>query len=242
MIGVLLLAKRFFRHTLSSRMQYDLWFLLLGLLGVPFIPFRPAGFAQILSWFRSFEGRLSQNTGMLSGEAAGQSLAEAADWMNDLTLSVSSEAPMAIGLILFGIWLAGMMAMIFLVIRSTLHLRSIEQSALPLQNRNVRRIYERCLDEMKISRKIPIFSTAFLRSPIIVGIFRPRIYLPIHLIADYRESDLRYMLLHELQHYKYKDAIVNLFMNLAGIIFLIIVLMKTLTPALKRGGVSCHKG
>ena len=31
-IGILLIAKRIFKDNLSSRMQYNLWFLLLGLL------------------------------------------------------------------------------------------------------------------------------------------------------------------------------------------------------------------
>ena len=46
------------------------------------------------------------------------------------------------------------------------------------------------------------------------------IYLPIHLISDYNESDMRYMLLHELQHYKHKDAVASYLMNLAGYDFI----------------------
>ena len=42
-IGILLIAKQIFKNNLSSRMQYNLWFLLLGLLAVPFIPFRLIG-------------------------------------------------------------------------------------------------------------------------------------------------------------------------------------------------------
>ena len=62
---------------------------------------------------------------------------------------------------------------------------------------------------MHITKDIPIYSTAFLRSPVITGVFRPRIYLPIHLISDYKTDKIRYMLLHELQHYRYKDNISN---------------------------------
>lgn len=54
-----------------------------------------------------------------------------------------------------------------------------------------------------------------MKSPIIVGFLKPCIYLPIHLISDYHESDMRYMLLHELQHYRHKDAIANYLMNFA---------------------------
>ena len=95
--------------------------------------------------------------------------------------------------------------MMILVIKSSLRLRTIKRSALPLQNPKVRRLYNRCLNEMKIIRNIPVYSTAFLKSPIIVGFLKPCIYLPIHLISDYHESDMRYMLLHELQHYRHKE-------------------------------------
>lgn len=37
-IGILLIVKRLLRHTLSSRLQYNLWFLLLIFLLLPFVP------------------------------------------------------------------------------------------------------------------------------------------------------------------------------------------------------------
>lgn len=218
-IGILLIAKQFFENNLSSRMHYNLWLLLLGLLVVPFIPFRPIGYTQILSWFKSLRGTAPSSTEIILGETVNSNAAETANWMNDFILSVSSETPSVIGLILCGIWLVGILAMLILVIRSSLHLRKIKQSALPLQNLKVHKLYDICLDEMKITKNIPIFSTAFLKSPIIVGFLNPCIYLPIHLISDYKESDMRYMLLHELQHYRYKDALANLFMNLAGVFY-----------------------
>lgn len=129
--------------------------------------------------------------------------------------------------------------MIILVIKSSLRLHTLERSALPLQNQEVRRLYHRCLEEMGIHRDIPVYSTAFLKSPIIVGLLKPCIYLPIHLISDYTssrsansegvcitgypngcdESDMRYMLLHELQHYKHHDAFANYLMNLAVVVY-----------------------
>lgn len=48
-IGILLLIKRLLKHTLSSRLQYHLWFFLLGLCAVPFLPLRLNGLPQLLS-------------------------------------------------------------------------------------------------------------------------------------------------------------------------------------------------
>ena len=218
-IGILLIARRIFKNNLSSRMQYNLWFLLLGLLTVPFMPVRLIGFPQIFSWFGSLRRSAASGIGIAMGEAVGINPTGNADWMNDFTLSVNFKPPSIAGYILLGIWIAGILAMIILVIKSSFRLRSLKKSALPLQNKKVRRLYHHCLEEMGICRDIPVYSTAFLRSPIIVGLFKPCIYLPIHLISDYNESDLRYMLLHELQHYKHHDAIASYLMNLTGVVY-----------------------
>lgn len=218
-IGILLIARRIFKNNLSSRMQYNLWFLLLGLLAVPFVPFPFIGFPQIFSWLGSLQNSPVSNTETAMGKTMGTDLTIHADWMNDFTLSVNRGIPSIAGYILFGIWIVGIIAMIIFTIKSALRLRALKRSALPLQNPKARSLYFCCLNEMGIHRNIPIYSTAFLQSPIIVGLFKPGIYLPIHLISDYKESDIRYMLLHELQHYKHKDALAGFLMNFAGVIY-----------------------
>ena len=146
-------------------------------------------------------------------------IADTQNWMEDLTLSVNRETPSIIGYLLLALWISGSIAMLILVIRSALRLHILKKSALPLQSQKVQQLYQRCLNDTGITKNVPIYSTAYLKSPVIVGFLKPCIYLPIHLIADDNETDIRYMLLHELQHYKHKDGIANYLMNLAGIIY-----------------------
>ena len=218
-VGILLIAKWVFRNNLSSRMQYNLWLLLLGLLAVPFIPFRLISFPQIFSWLSSVRNSSASHADVGTNNVMNTDLSGTTNWMNDFALSVNHDTSSVTGYILLSIWIVGMLVMMILVIKSSLRLRTIKRSALPLQNPKVRRLYNRCLNEMKIIRNIPVYSTAFLKSPIIVGFLKPCIYLPIHLISDYHESDMRYMLLHELQHYRHKDAIANYLMNFAGVLY-----------------------
>lgn len=220
-IGFLIIVKRAFKNYLTSRMQFNLWFLLPGILAVPFLPFRPASFTQILAlpgvWKNAnavSSGKGTDTEGILNPDTSG-----AVNQINDFALSVSRETPSMIGLILCGIWLAGILVMILLVIKSVSRLNAVKKSALPLQNRTVRILYHNCLRELKIKRNIPVYSTAFLKSPVIVGLFNPCIYLPIHLISDFNAADMRYMLLHELQHYRHKDALAGFFMNFFGILY-----------------------
>lgn len=223
--GILLITKRALKNHLTSRMQFNLWFLLLGLLAVPFLPVRPIRFSQVLLWLDKLK-HAAANMEPLTETAANANTPGAAKQINDFALSVSSKTPSMIGLILFGIWFIGILAMLLLVAKSRSRFYSMKKSSLPLQNREVRMVYNNCLNEMKIKRNIPVYSTAFLKSPIITGLFRPCIYLPIHLISDFRidaessnAADIRYMLLHELQHYKHKDAVAGFLMNLFGILY-----------------------
>ena len=218
-IIILLISKLIFKNNLSSRMQYNLWLLLLGLLAVPFIPFRLVSFPQISSWLRSVRNYSASHADVGANNVMDTGLSGTTNWMNNFALSVNKDTPSVTGYILLGIWVVGMLAMMILIIKSSLRLRTIKRSALSLQNPEVRRLYNKCLNEMKIARNIPVYSTAFLKSPIIVGLLKPCIYLPIHLISDYHESDMRYMLLHELQHYRHKDALANYLMNFVGVLY-----------------------
>lgn len=217
-IVLLLAARRLFRTTLSCRMQYNLWFVLLALLAVPFLPFPLPGFPEIYSRL-SCLGSPSSSDAVSATSVIDETSSSVADWMNDFTLSVSSKTPSAAGYLLLGMWIAGILVMLLLLLQSALRLRTLKKSALPLQNPKVRRLYQRCLKKLKIRRNIPVYSTAFFNSPMITGLFNPCIYLPLSLISDYEEADMKHMLLHELQHYKRKDAFAGFLMNLARTVY-----------------------
>lgn len=219
LIGFLLIAKRMLKNHLTSRMQFNLWFLLLGILAVPLAPFRPASFAQVFAWLDAWKKAVSPDRGAVAEDMLNANLSGTLNQINDFTLSVSSKTPAILGLILCGIWLAGILVMVLSAIKSVSRLNAMKKSALPLQSRTVRILYNGCLKELKIKRNIPVYSTAFLKSPVLVGLLRPCIYLPIHLISDYHAVDMRYMLLHELQHYRHKDALAGFFMSLFGILY-----------------------
>lgn len=218
-IGILIVFKRIFRKLLTSRMQYSLWFLLLGMLAVPFIPVQLTGFPQLFSWLESLKIRSMPNIRSIDDRIVSYTPSSSADWMNDFALSVGKELPSSIGMILCSIWIAGILLMLVLMAKSMFYLHTLKASALPLQNKEIRRLYHSCLDEMGIKKENSIYSTAFLKSPISVGFLKPCIYLPIHLISDYHAVDMRYILLHELQHYKHKDAFANYVMNIVGVCY-----------------------
>ena len=49
-IGIFLVSKWIFKNTLTSRMQYNLWYFLLVLLLTPFFPVQSKQFPDLFSW------------------------------------------------------------------------------------------------------------------------------------------------------------------------------------------------
>lgn len=213
-VGIKYLSRKY----LSTRIQYHLWFFPLGVMVIPFLPTR---ISSILQKFPSlllldFPKVLFHSTH--EGHIFTRNFS-AIGKINDFAISVSNKTPSPIYLLLFSVWFVGALVMFILVTHSFFKLRTLEQSALPLQNQYVKLLYENCCEEMHCKKKIPIYSTAFLKSPVTVGFIKPRIYLPIHLISDFDAKDIHFMLLHELQHCRQKDTLIVYLMNLAGILY-----------------------
>ncbi|MDE5782609.1 MAG: BlaR1 family beta-lactam sensor/signal transducer [Lachnospiraceae bacterium] len=213
-IGIFFTAKYLLKKHLSPRMQYNLWFILLGLLAVPFMPVQPIKLPQFFPHFPEFK-----NAAKSVNNTVNYKTAEHTNLLNDFAVSVSRKSPSAFGIIIFTIWILGISVMVILLIKSLLRLKNFKKSAVPLQNKKVTILYQNCLDEIHIKTNIPIYCSAFLKSPITSGLFKPCIYLPIHLISDYNSKDMRYILLHELHHCKYRDALANHLMILAVVFY-----------------------
>ena len=205
-VGILCMVQKFLGKYLTGRMRYHLWFCLFPLLVIPFFSNFPVPGFFIPSFLHS--GFPLGETAHIPIQTAAQTAASA-EWMNNFSMSVSTQTPSILGQAAFFIWLAGMAVTAFSMLLARIRLARIEHSALPVQNREILRLYGDCRKEMSIRKPIPVYSTAFLSSPVIAGLFHPRIYLPISLITDFSPDEIRFMLLHELFHYKHGDTIWN---------------------------------
>ena len=201
-------------------MQYNLSIIFLAVLIVPFLPISSA--PSSISWSHLLTASSSTNgdiqTTFLSGN--GYNL----DKINDFAVSVSTQIPTFIHTLLVFFWSIGVFVMFVLLYRSAKQVKALHSSALPLQNEELNALYIECLNEVNSKHTIPIYSTAFLKSPVLASFLHPRIYLPIHLISDFNAgtisaTDIRYMLLHELQHYKHKDILIGYLINTVNVFY-----------------------
>lgn len=219
-ISLLLVFKYLLRNHLTARMQYHLWLPLLLLLAVPFLPFSFFGFADFTSQYKSV---FTQSVASLVPNGTMSNTAPSllsSNWMNDFAESMNRSSASLFWNILFILWVIGAAVTLLRFLSSLRDLRALRRSSFPLEQAdNVYGIYHRCTQEMCLSYAPSIYITKDLASPAITGVFRPRIYLPWRMINNYGDNELRFMLLHELQHYRHKDHWINFAMVPARILY-----------------------
>ncbi|QUH27950.1 M56 family metallopeptidase [Vallitalea guaymasensis] len=112
------------------------------------------------------------------------------------------------------IWLAGLLIILIGAIliqgRFTYKLKSCER----IDDSELLIIMEKCKKILGIKRNVNIYMGDNFKSPFIIGIFRPSVYIPKQMIKVDKEH-FQHVILHELAHYKRKDLIYNIFSVIA---------------------------
>ena len=70
-----------------------------------------------------------------------------------------------------------------------------------------------------IKRKVHWVTGYWVKSPVAYGLFRPKIAVPMEMVRNYSERQIRWILLHELAHIKRGDTLVFLFQRLLQSLF-----------------------
>ncbi len=105
------------------------------------------------------------------------------------------------------LWLFGMLTFLLFFIGSRIHFMwKLQKGRHP--SKKYTQIMQQCQEEMDIHRDIPIIVQDVVASPALTGVFYPKILLPTY-IADMNQNVLRFVILHELGHYKRKDLWLN---------------------------------
>ncbi|EKO1913158.1 M56 family metallopeptidase [Clostridium botulinum] len=107
------------------------------------------------------------------------------------------------------IWLVGVVsiALFFLIISWKFKVKIPELEQIP--DLKIVSLLEECKKKLSINRSIPIYACDDFKTPCILGVLKPKIYIPKYKysINDYKY--LSHIFLHELIHYKRKDLIYN---------------------------------
>lgn len=220
--GLLLMGKHLLRKQLSPGLQYYLCLPFFVLLLIPFLPFSIPGaktgfllFQKISGFFHQISTRDSE---ILSPESA-RAFEGFGSGFRDFAVSTASPASSFWNYALLLILISGAAVMLVLLFCSALRLGRISRSSRPLSDPKIRKILDTCRTELGIRRPIPVYVTCDLTSPVTTGFLRPRIFLPLCRISDLNPKELHCVLLHELQHCRHMDGLINLLCSLFRILY-----------------------
>jgi beta-lactamase regulating signal transducer with metallopeptidase domain len=116
------------------------------------------------------------------------------------------------------IWLVGIALLGSRVAWSSMRLARAVSRMKPVDDPRVLAALRSCCAQMKIARPPQARELACAGAPALVGFWRPNVLLPLHVLEEMGERELRLILLHELAHVKRRDVLVNWLATLVAVV------------------------
>lgn len=217
LVLLILGVKTGFKSTLGANWHYYIWFLLLLKLIIPFTPESPVSIYNLikLDSYKAVEPALLKSakndppqmaTGDYDHGLAGRPAF--ADLNSEPVEKSFARAPKGEWLLIV-CWLVGAALLAFYTIFVNLKLWYRLRTGHAVKDAAIIHIIASSKSAMKIKKHIPVIADDSIRNPALFGLINPVLLMPQGFIESLNENELRYIILHELAHYKRKDILVN---------------------------------
>lgn len=217
-VAIIVFIRLFLYRKLPKIFSFVLWYLVIIRLFMPFsvtltisvfniLPFHEtAGVAenyQKLNSIYYIPGGIGNTKGSVVDKGAkisdvdGNSLtSETLHSASKLIRTILEDAPV--------IWVFSVF--ILLVVCIALYFKTFNRLKTSIIYKNINLTNE-ISARLKLKRKIKIYTSDRISTPVVYGVLKPHVLLPISLIQDYDGKDLFYILTHEFYHIKRYDHI-----------------------------------
>jgi beta-lactamase regulating signal transducer with metallopeptidase domain len=103
------------------------------------------------------------------------------------------------------LWLAGVGVMLLWQVIADWNLRRQLRGLQPSEDRGLLDALDSARRELGLTSMLPVYVTPFVATPALCGIWRPRLLFPPQFAAGLSASELRFVMLHELGHWRRRD-------------------------------------
>ena len=208
MIGVIIiLLRKFVDNKISPKWKYIIWSLVFISLLMPYRPQSDVSLTNNISKIDSVSFREDYNE--ISKIANVDSYTPQQIEVYDTQYKQALVNIVVFDISLPLIWFMGSVISLLFIIVSKFRLDYKINASKKAINDNTLIIFNDCKKTLDIDNNIKIIEQDYIKSPAIIGLFNPKIILPSYTLSD---SSLRFVLLHELAHYKRKDMLINYLM------------------------------
>lgn len=212
LLGLILSVKKIFKKHLTISSQYHLWYIFVCAAIIPFIPLKsipPASLLQRIQYlfYPEAASTLGSSVKPLDNAALPAQLG-----ISDFAASYDSSALSQLNSIFISIWIIGCLITTLYFAYHIIKIYSIRKSAYLISEENepdLYRQYSECLNELRIRRKVSLYASCNISSPVSYGLLHPRVIIPQDMDILLSDEDVRFIFLHELLHYRHKDAALN---------------------------------
>ncbi|MHC4404013.1 MAG: M56 family metallopeptidase [Planctomycetota bacterium] len=150
---------------------------------------------------------------------------------HQVSLANVLRSAVSIGL---GVWMLGGVVCCAGIARSWWRVRRLLRAARPIEAKSLDDSWSQVKRSLRIRVSPPILTSSDLSSPVVAGVFRPVILLPVGLCGELSRAELRTVLLHEAAHVVRRDQLVLCMQQWLAVIFWVHPLVHRLNGELAR--------
>jgi bla regulator protein blaR1 len=218
---LILLAQQVMRGGRFGRWRYGLWLLLVVRL---ILPWTPQSRVSVFNLIPSVGDRAAAvwkvpEAPMAGGDQAISATSATSD--EEMTRSPGAEKitrsrkarHFSIGEIAGLVWLAGAVVLAAIIGWSNYQLWRGVRGERPVTERWILDLLEACKELIGVRTMLAVVATDRVKSPSLFGFVRPRLLLPLEMLATIEPSKLRYVFLHEISHLKRNDIAMGWLMS-----------------------------
>ena len=195
LVCIILIVKKLLSKHITTSDQYYLWFSALILLIAPFLPLD-----KLLS--HNIIGRYFQNltSNYLNSQAYGliqnsSTTTSSSNQIKDFMLTATDHS-YPITKILFVTWLLGLMIMLSINLYALIKVRNIKLTFQPITDTQILALFDNCKSKCNVRRKVRLYKSSNIDSPIMFGIINTYILLPAKTLESFSSQELVFILLH----------------------------------------------
>lgn len=228
LVGLILLIRLLLKEHMKKSIIYYLWFILIIKLLVPFGPESRLSLFNLINITSKEETNLSANNYELPKEEIYNNSSNIINSSRDNEVYLNTESNNTISTnevednlkeenikfsykeILFIIWGIGVIIITSKILISYLKLKlNISKEYKEYKNYDLKIDVSKESEILNINKNIQVRITNEINSPSLCGIINPKILIPLSMVNNIDNEEMRYIILHELCHYKRKDVLIS---------------------------------
>ncbi|WP_242951898.1 M56 family metallopeptidase [Clostridium felsineum] len=201
---IIWVIKLVLKNRMSPTWHYYIWLIILIRLILPYSLSSPVSIYNTVNIDRSVSKNIinSNNTQMISNQTTSYIKVNSNnDFIKDKKQDILQILSVVwiVGIVIGVVYLFSVYLIFYSKIRKEPEYREVE----------ICDLLEECKKEMKIKRNIQIKKSQSVKTPCITGFIKPCILLPDYIAYKLTKEEIKYVIIHELSHFKHKDIIIN---------------------------------